>query len=92
MKAMFPTVIIYTVGDLLCSILNVYTAGILGDFFDAVFNLDLKTGINNFGVIIICLLITIFLVPIINMVGEIIMFTNSLQHDRICISRFFNKI
>lgn len=91
MKAMLPTVIIYTAGDLLCSLLNVYTAGVLGGFFDAVFNLDLKTGINNFEVIIICLLITIFLVPIINMFGEIIMFRNSLRHDRICMSRFLNK-
>ena len=91
MKAMFPTVLIYTAGDLLNSLLNIYTAGVLGGFFDAVFNLDFKAGISNFGAIIICLLITIFLVPIINMFGETIMFTNSLQHDRICMSRFLNK-
>lgn len=88
---MLPALIIYTIGDLICSLLNIYTVGVLGDFADAVFKFDFKAGIHNFYIVLICLFITIFIVPGINVCGEIIMFSNSLQHDRRCLSKFLNK-
>lgn len=91
-KAMLPTAIVYTVGDLLGSILTVYTAGILGSFADAVLNLDMEGGMNSFWLLLFCLAVNLFVVPLIGMIGEVIMFGNSLRHERYCVGRFLDKM
>lgn len=90
-KAMFSTVVVYTVGDLLGALLTVYTADVLGHFADAVLNLDFQNGMSNFWVLLLCLLVDVFAVPLINMGGESVMLANALHHDRICMDRFLNK-
>ena len=41
-KAMFPTAVIYILGDLLGNILTIYTASVLGSFADAILKMDIK--------------------------------------------------
>ncbi len=90
-KAMWPAVVGYTAGDLLGSLLNIYTAGILGSFADAVLRLDLSGGMRQFWILLLCLLINLALVPLISMAGELNMFSNALRHDRVCLGRFLDK-
>ncbi len=91
LKAMLPNIIIYTFTDLFCSLLTVYTANILGSFADSVFNMDIEQGMSRFWVLLVSLLITVFIVPAVNMGGEVIMFSNTLHHDRYVMRRFLNK-
>lgn len=90
-KAMLPTAIIYTMGDLLGSLLTVYTAGILGSFADAVLKLDIEGGMKSFWLLLFCLAVNLLAVPLIGMIGEVFMFGNSLCHERYCMGRFLDK-
>lgn len=90
-QAMAPAVICYALNDILGAIIGVYTAVVLGKFADAVFNLDISYGIANFWTLILCLSITVFLIPIFRTLGEILMFSDSLKHDMMIIRRFFSK-
>lgn len=90
-RAMLLNVIVYTIGDLLESFLVIYSSSVLGNFADAVFNLDLHSGLTNFWYLLIGILTNIFLVPLIGMGGEVTMFSNALRHDRYVMGRFLDK-
>ena len=91
MKAMLPNTIVYTIGDLLESLLVVYSSSVLGNFADAVFNLDFQSGITNFWHLLISVLINILIIPLIGMGGEVTMFSNALCHDRYVMGRSLDK-
>lgn len=90
-KAMTPALMIYSINSILSGGLTVYTASILGQFADAVFNLDFSYGISSFLKLAISIGVTVFVLPIINMIGELSMFRNALRHDRLVYGRFLDK-
>ena len=90
-KAMLPTVVFYSLCDISGGVISVYTASIFGDMADAVFANDLSNGLINISKLILCILVSLLIVPLIGMVGEIFMFSNALKHDRIVYSRFLDK-
>lgn len=90
-RAMRPALLLHTTDTLLSGVLSVYAASILGNFADAVFRLDLSYGFSNFWKLILCLGISVVVIPLIDMLGEVVMFTNCLQHDRLIYNRFWDK-
>lgn len=88
---MTPAVIFYSTSDIISGILTVYAARILGDFADAVFNLDFSYGISSFWKLLISIGISVVGVPIISMIGELLMFRNALKHDRLVYRRFLDQ-
>lgn len=89
--AMIPTVAFYMFNEIAAGILTVYTAGVLGALADAVFKLDLAHGLVNIRELIICILITVFIIPFMGMIGEILMFECSLKHDRLVLGKYLDK-
>lgn len=90
-KAMTPALMIYSINSILSGGLTVYTASILGQFADAVFDLDFSYGISSFLKLSISIGVTVFVLPIISMIGELSMFRNALRHDRLVYGRFLDK-
>ena len=90
-KAIIPSVLIYSVVDIFSGILTVYTSTILGNFADSIFVFDFSYGISNFLKLIICLASSILFIPLISMLSEVFMFSNSLKHDRLVYRRFLDK-
>ena len=54
-KAMLPSTLIYAVQESVTALLNVAMAGVLGEFADAVFRLDVSYGMTNLWKLLICL-------------------------------------
>lgn len=90
-KAIAPALLFNLIESIAGSVVLVYTASVLGKFTNAVFNLDFSYGIANFREILLCVLITLFAVPIFGMIAEILLFSNSLKHDRMVYGRYLNK-
>lgn len=90
-KAVIPASVFYLLSDILGGILEIYTSDILGNFADSVFSLDFSYGLSNFLQLIICCALAVFFVPVVTIIGEVLMFSNALKHDRIVQSRFFDK-
>lgn len=90
-KAMMPAVVLYFLRDMAGGLLTVYSAGILGDFADAVLELDLSYGIMNFWKLLVSIGASVLIVPAVGMLGEVLMFKNALRHDRMVYGRFFDK-
>ncbi|QOR34225.1 ATP-binding cassette domain-containing protein [Clostridium sp. 'deep sea'] len=76
---------------LLSNALLVYIANTLGKFADSVFQLNYNYGLKNLYIMIICLLLSIIIVPFIGLFGNLLMFKNSLVHDIAIMNKFFNK-
>ena len=90
-EAMVPAVILYSINSILCGGLTIYTASILGQFADAVFKLNFSNGISSFLKLATSIGITVFVLPIASMFGELLMSKNSLRHDRLVYGRFLDK-
>ena len=71
--------------------LSVYSSGIFGKFTDAVFSLDIPTGLENAASLALALLITVIVIPLIYYIEDIIFVKSSLAHDRTVLSRFLGK-
>ena len=81
----------YIVSENIESLLTVYTAGVLGSFADAVFHLDLAAGMQDFWKLLICLGITVFLMPVIGCIGEMLEVYYALAYERLVLGRFMDK-
>lgn len=90
-KAIAPALLFKLIESVAGSVVLVYTASVLGKFTNAVFNLDFSYGIANFRELLLCVLITLFGMPIFGTIAEILLFTNSLKHDRMVYGRYLNK-
>ena len=90
-KAMRPALLLHMIDNLLSGVISIYFAGVLGDFAYAVFRLDFSYGISNLCKFIFCLGFSVLIIPFINTCGEVVMFRNCLQHDRLIYSRFWDK-
>lgn len=90
-KAMMPALILYTLSAFLGGLLSVYTASVLGEFADAVFDLNLSYGISNFWKLLISIGISLLVVPLLDLMGEVLMFKYALVHDRYVLGRFLDK-
>lgn len=89
--AMTPAVVFYALEEVGTVLLAVYTASILGAFADNIFSLDLSYGLDNFWKLLLCVGITVVIIPLFEIAGEVLMFSNSLKHDRFVLGRFFDK-
>lgn len=89
--AMLPSILLYVLQETLVVQITVKIAVVMGEFADAVFALDLSWGMENLYKLVICLLVTVFFIPLIGLVSEKLMFDNSLKHDRKIMKRFLQK-
>lgn len=85
-----PT-LLYGLQEVLEGLLTVLTAGILGQFADAVFRLDFVFGLENLWKLLGCIAATVLLIPFINVFSNIFMIKYALLHDRMVLGRFLDK-
>lgn len=90
-KAMRLPLGIHMIGDSLGGLLTVYTASVLGQFADAVFALDFSIGMANLWRLLLCIAVTVLVLPAISLTGNIFMLKYSLVHDRMILARFLDK-
>lgn len=75
----------------LTTILGIVTADTLGKFADAAFALDFSMGVENVVSLLVCLVFVIFVVPIVGMFSDFMMFQKSLCHDGIVFGHYLDK-
>lgn len=90
-NVMILSTIVYTLADGATALLSVYTAGVLGQFADAVFQFNLSFGLANIGKLLLCIGISVLFIPVLNTVADVLMLFNALRHDRLVLDRFFDK-
>lgn len=90
-KAMQIPILFHIFGQCVPQLLTVYTASVLGNFANAVFNHDLSYALSNMWILLLCIGLTVFVLPIISLVGNVFMLKYALLHDRMVFSRFFDK-
>lgn len=90
-KAMSLALLLYSLEGIISGILKVYTANVSGSLADAIFNFDQSFGLSNFWKLLLSVGATVFFMPILNTVGEVFMFSNSLKHDGYVLGRFLDK-
>lgn len=90
-KAMTPALLLYILSACLGCVMSVFTASLLGEFADAVFELQVSHGMLYFQKMVYCLVISVIVVPLVGMLGEVVMFINTLRHDRMVYARFLDK-
>lgn len=71
--------------------ISIITASIMGTFTEAVFQYNNQYVFNNLGKLILCILGTVILIPIIDLIGNVFMLKGALKHDRILFHHFLNK-
>lgn len=90
-RATAVPVLLYGLQEVLEGLLTVRTAGILGQFADAVFRLDFAFGQANLWKLLVCIAATVLLIPFINVFSNIFMIKYALLHDRMVLGRFLDK-
>lgn len=90
-RTVFPSAVFNVLDAVIGALLTVYISSILAKFADAIFAMDTTYGMENFGILIICVLISLFVMPLFGTVKEILLFDNSLKHDRMIYGRYLNK-
>lgn len=72
-------------------LLTVFTASVLGAFADAVFEMDTDYASSNIWTLLLCIGITVVVIPVINLLRNINMLKDALAHDRMVYGRFLDK-
>lgn len=78
-------------GECFPHLVIVYTASVLGTFANAVFNHDLSYALSNIWTLLLCIALTVFVLPMLSLVGNILMLKYALLHDRMVFGRFLDK-
>ena len=91
LRAELVPMVFYILSENVQGLLTVYTAGILGSFADAVFRLDFVSGMDNLWKLLICLGITILLMPVISCIGEMLELYYALVYERMVLGHFLDK-
>lgn len=71
--------------------LGVFMADTLGAFADAAFKLDFKEGMGSGGVLVLSMAATVFIVPLLELMGSFSMLRRSLLHDNLVIGQYLAK-
>lgn len=90
-RAMLKSLVISLCGDLFIYLVTILTAKILGNFTDAVFELDIAYARENIMRLLVCISLTVFILPLLGLICNIYMLKGALLHDRIISSRFLDK-
>lgn len=90
-KAVTPAAVFNILNEITGLLLSIYTATVLGKFTDAIFRLDFSYGVKNFWELLLCVGISLFIIPTFATVKEILLFSNSLKHDRLIYGRYLDK-
>ena len=80
-----------TFGSAFGGVITVYAAEILGEFADAVFHLDFRFGMTNLVKLLGALGVSLLIIPLIEMCGELFLFKAALQHERLIWARLMDK-
>lgn len=90
-KIMAIPVVISTAETVLTNIIFVYISKILGEFADAVFLLDYNYGLENIWILLTCIILSVVVLPLFRLFGNVLMLKKTLVHDRAIMSRFLEK-
>ena len=89
--AMAPAILFYFFKELVGGFLNIFTATVLGKFTDAVFSLNFSFGIYFLIELLLCMAAMILVLPAIETIGEIVVFSRSLKYSCAVLKRYFQK-
>lgn len=91
MTTVFPSAVFNVLDAVIGALLIVYTSSIFAKFADAIFEQNISYGMENFGTLIVCVLISLFVMPLFGTIKEILLFNNALKHNRMIYGRYLNK-
>lgn len=89
--AMGIVALIFIISECMTGLLAIYCADVLGEFSNAVINMNIAIGITHVLRLLVCIVITVFVIPVLEMLGNIIMLKKGLIHDYMVMSRFLKK-
>lgn len=90
-KSMFIPFVWATITEIMRNLTGIMTAGILGNFMNAVLYMDWADGRGETGKLIVCLAVIIIVVPGIGLLGDFSMLKHSLKHDRNVFQHFLDR-
>lgn len=80
-----------TVTAILTGTFGIVTANTLGNFTDAVFDLNLSLGVKDAAVLAVCLIAVVFIAPGLGMLSDFVMLKDALRHDNIVFGHYLEK-
>lgn len=80
-----------TVTAILTGTLGIVTANTLGNFADAVFELNISLGFQNAIILAICIIAVVLIAPGLGMLSDFIMLKDALRHDNIVFGHYLDK-
>ena len=90
-KATKIPVLFHIINTCLDGLVGVYTAKTLGEFADAIFNLDKSVGMNHIWNLLLCVGILVFVMPVVELIENFFMLKMSLVHERMLLGNFLDK-
>jgi ATP-binding cassette subfamily B protein len=88
---MLPAIAFYLLRDGLSAALTMAAADVLAQFADAVFSADFAWGLQNIWKLLLCVAGAVLVIPAVELLGEKLMFAQTLKHDVMVFGRFFDK-
>lgn len=90
-SAMLLPVIVLVLYQIFNGILSVFISNRLGNLTDAIFATDRAQGLQELPILIVCISISIFVIPFVDLIGCILMLNYALRHDELVLCRFLDK-
>lgn len=90
-KAMAPAIVFYSLQEIAGGLLAVYTANVLGRFADAVLMGEVSFGVHYFWKLLLCVGSMVILLPLIQTLGEVLIFSASLNYSCRVFGRYLDK-
>ena len=90
-KAMWLPASMTALFRILEGLMTVLVSRKLGELTDAVFAFDITRGLESLPQLLLCLGISILVVPFVGLLGYLQMLKNALRHDRMVLGRFLDK-
>lgn len=90
-EAMAPAWIVSTLQEVTVGLISVWMTKLVAGFTDAILQFDKSTVTNMIWKIVICILISVLLIPFISFICNMLMVKQALKHDRKVLGRFLEK-
>lgn len=90
-REMYCSTIIIVLCNLLSGFISIYMTERVGLLTDSVFNSNLSSGIDKIIELLMCIVISVIIIPLVCLKGYIYMISSSLKHNKRVLSRFLDK-
>ena len=90
-KAMRSASLIHSLSGALNGLVLILSATTLGTLTDSILTFSKSAGIHALVELLLCILVSVLAVPFMATVGDVLMLSNALKHDRMVLERFIDK-